>query len=185
MVWVWCQGVTRNCSICSNDNPSLTHPVQAMFDVLETSKSSSTADLTTWWQSVTWHQLGRPPVVTISLSFNKMLQLQDDLVVVFKSARPQHMVLEKSVDFGRTWSPLQYYNRSCRSVSLTLHVVLCTVRLKNIPTQKHRYLKNAWKFLRQILLAEISGSQVRSFTRKTTTLRRRALQKQILQLNPH
>ena len=86
-----------------------------MYDV-RTNGNLSTADLSTWWQSVTWHHLGRRPVVTISLSFGKTFQLQDDLTVVFKSARPQDMVLDKSVDFGRTWSPLQYYNRSCRFV---------------------------------------------------------------------
>jgi len=91
-----------------------------MFDV-QTSESSATADLSTWWQSVTWYHLGRRPVVTISMSFGKTFQLQDDLVIVFKSGRPQEMVLEKSVDFGQTWSPLQYYSRSCRSVILTVY----------------------------------------------------------------
>jgi len=91
-----------------------------MFDV-QTSDFLSIGDLSTWWQSATWDYLGQRPVVTISLSFGKMFQLQDNLVIVFESARPQQMVLEKSVDFGQTWSPLQYYNRSCRSVIFILH----------------------------------------------------------------
>jgi len=90
-----------------------------MFDV-----QNNHADLSTWWQSVTWYYLGRTPVVTISLSFGKTFQLQDDVVVVFKSARPQEMVLEKSVDFGQTWSPLQYYNRQCRFVRLPFLISL-------------------------------------------------------------
>jgi len=93
-----------------------------MYDVRTIESTNSlTADLSTWWQSVTWYQLGWRPVVTISLSFGKTFQLQDDLTVVFNSARPQQMVLDKSVDFGQTWSPLQYYNRSCGSVILTVH----------------------------------------------------------------
>jgi len=83
--------------------------------------STFTADLSTWWQSVTWNYLGQQPVVTITFSFGKMFQFQDNLVVVFKSARPQQMVLEKSVDFGETWSTLQYYYRYCESVFLALY----------------------------------------------------------------
>lgn len=114
-VWPMRQGLIRTCSVCVNDDASLSHPAEAMFDV-QTNGFSSTADLSTWWQSVTWYYLGRRPVVTISLSFGKMFQLQDDLVIIFQSARPQRMLLEKSVDFGETWSSLQYYSRSCRSV---------------------------------------------------------------------
>ena len=117
-VWPMLQGLIRTCSFCDNDNASLSHPAEAMFDVLQKSQFSFTGDLLTWWQSVTWHHLGRRPVVTISLSFGKMFQIQGNLDIVFKSARPQQMVLEKSVDFGRTWTTLQYYNRRCEFVSL-------------------------------------------------------------------
>jgi len=86
-----------------------------MYDVRTQSEfNSSTADLSTWWQSVTWYELGRRPVVSVSLSFGKTFQLQDNLVVEFHSGRPQQMVLDKSVDLGQTWTPLQYYNRSCQ-----------------------------------------------------------------------
>jgi len=98
-----------------------------MFDVTNMSTTEFlkyTADLSTWWQSVTWQHLGERPVVTITLSFGKLYQLLDDIDIVFQSARPRQMTLLKSVDFGRTWSPLQYFYRSCRSVVLTIHYSL-------------------------------------------------------------
>jgi len=101
------------CSTCDNDDASQSHPPEAMFDV-ETDGSS---DLSTWWQSVTWYDLGGPPEVTITLSLEQTYQL-DEIGIAFKSARPQGMVLEKSVDNGLAWSPLQYYSRYCRSAAL-------------------------------------------------------------------
>jgi len=111
------QGLIRTCSICDNDDPSTSHPPEAMFDI-QTDGSTSPANLSTWWQSVTWYHVGGPPDVTITLSFGKTFQLQDDIEIVFTSARPQQMVLEKSVDNGQTWSTLQYYRRSCTCVTL-------------------------------------------------------------------
>jgi len=111
------QGLITTCSTCDNDDASQSHPPEAMFDV-ETDGSSSPGNLSTWWQSVTWDYLGRPPEVNITLSFGHTFQIQDDIEIVFKSARPQQMVLEKSVDNGLTWSPLQYYSHSCRSAAL-------------------------------------------------------------------
>jgi len=118
------QGLTSTCSICSNDDATLSHPAEAMFDG-ETSPTTFafTANLSTWWQSVTWYYLGQRPAVDISLSFGKMFQILDNLDVVFQSARPQQMVLEKSVDFGQTWSPLQYYSRYCGSVMLADYIL--------------------------------------------------------------
>lgn len=82
--------------------------------------ADAVADLSTWWQSVTWYQLGRRPVVDVTISFGKLYQFLDDLIIVFQSGRPKQMVLEKSVDFGQSWSALQYFNRTCKSVAVTL-----------------------------------------------------------------
>ena len=32
---------------------------------------------------------------------------------MFQSSRPNHMILEKSMDNGRTWTPMQYYAEDC------------------------------------------------------------------------
>jgi len=37
----------------------------------------------------------------------------------YRSSRPQNMILEKSVDFANTWTPLQYYNKYCHGKNKT------------------------------------------------------------------
>ena len=72
------------------------------------------ANLNTFWQSVTWDHLGSRPQVNVTILFNRRFIIEDNIVVTFKSARPQQMIIDKSVDFGLTWSVLQYYNASCK-----------------------------------------------------------------------
>ena len=52
--------------------------------------------------------------IVISLAYQKRFRLAGDVTITFHSGRPDTMVLEKSDDFGVTWSPLQYYARDCR-----------------------------------------------------------------------
>lgn len=109
----------QKCNFCDNANTSTSHPPSHMTDYSSDATSSdatddAVADLSTWWQSVTWYQLGSRPVVDVTISFGKLYQFLDDLVIVFQSGRPKQMVLEKSVDFGRSWSTLQYFNRTCK-----------------------------------------------------------------------
>lgn len=51
--------------------------------------------------------------INMTLSFNKSFQMESDVIITFNSNRPDKMVLEKSVDFGQTWQPLQFYARNC------------------------------------------------------------------------
>ncbi|CAM9139032.1 unnamed protein product, partial [Lampetra planeri] len=52
-------------------------------------------------------------LVNITLSWNKTIELTDDIVLTFESGRPEQMVLEKSLDYGRTWQPYQFYATDC------------------------------------------------------------------------
>lgn len=90
----------------SSSDPALNHTLLYMTD---------TAGQVTWWQSVTMATSGttKPLHVNITLSFKKRYTLMGDVTVTFNSGRPEVMVLEKSADYGVTWSPLQYYARSC------------------------------------------------------------------------
>ncbi|XP_038961155.1 netrin-G2 isoform X4 [Rattus norvegicus] len=94
--------------------------------------------LATYWQSVTWSRYPSPLEANITLSWNKSVELTDDVVMTFEYGRPTVMVLEKSLDNGRTWQPYQFYAEDCmeafgmsarraRDMSpSSAHRVLCT-----------------------------------------------------------
>ncbi|KAB0379662.1 hypothetical protein FD755_007446, partial [Muntiacus reevesi] len=136
-----CQGPGKdlppdeNPYLCSNEcdasNPDLAHPPRLMFD-------REDEGLATYWQSVTWSRYPSPLEANITLSWNKSVELTDDVVVTFEYGRPTVMVLEKSLDNGRTWQPYQFYAEDCleafgmparraRDLSASgAHRVLCT-----------------------------------------------------------
>ncbi|KAM4695790.1 netrin-G2 isoform 11-T11 [Rhinophrynus dorsalis] len=91
---------------CDASNPDLAHPPSLMFDKEE-------EGLATYWQSVTWRKYPEPLVANITVSWNKSIELTDDIVVTFEYGRPTVMMLEKSLDYGRTWHPYQYYAEDC------------------------------------------------------------------------
>lgn len=125
----------ENPYLCSNEcdasNPDLAHPPRLMFD-------REDEGLATYWQSVTWSRYPSPLEANITLSWNKSVELTDDVVVTFEYGRPTVMVLEKSLDNGRTWQPYQFYAEDCMEAfgmvarrardlsSSGAHRVLCT-----------------------------------------------------------
>ncbi|XP_040338645.1 netrin-G2 isoform X6 [Herpailurus yagouaroundi] len=100
----------ENPYLCSNEcdasNPDLAHPPRLMFD-------REDEGLATYWQSVPWSRYPSPLEANITLSWNKSVELTDDVVVTFEYGRPTAMVLEKSLDNGRTWHPYQFYAEDC------------------------------------------------------------------------
>ncbi|XP_061406375.1 netrin-G1-like isoform X2 [Lethenteron reissneri] len=94
-------------SECDAATPDLAHPPSLMFDLEGRSPS-------TYWQSASWRRRFPEPLqANLTLSWNKSVELTEDVVVTFASARPEVMVLEKSLDYGRTWQPYQYYADDC------------------------------------------------------------------------
>ncbi|KAK7945261.1 hypothetical protein WMY93_000989 [Mugilogobius chulae] len=91
----------ENPYMCNNECDALTeelaHPPELMFDLRSTS----------------WKKYPKPLQVNITLSWNKTIELTDDIVLTFESGRPEQMVLEKSLDYGRTWTPYQFYATDC------------------------------------------------------------------------
>ncbi|XP_061543036.1 laminin subunit beta-3-like isoform X2 [Phycodurus eques] len=89
------------CCPCDSRNPNgpLAHTTQEML---------STAGPERWWQS-------RKEVspVTIQLDLNNLFNL-DNLILNFKGPRPSAMVIEKSMDNGRTWQPGLYLATDCQ-----------------------------------------------------------------------
>ncbi|KAJ8339149.1 hypothetical protein SKAU_G00359350 [Synaphobranchus kaupii] len=91
---------------CDASNPDLAHPPQHMQD-------RERSGLITYWQTVTWSRFPEPLLANISLAWNKSLELTDDIQITFEYGRPTKMVLEKSLDYGRTWQPYQFYADDC------------------------------------------------------------------------
>ncbi|XP_032407201.1 netrin-G1 isoform X4 [Xiphophorus hellerii] len=91
---------------CDAGTEELAHPPQLMFDI-------EGRNPTTFWQSTTWKKYPKALLVNITLSWNKTIELTDDIVITFESGRPEQMVLEKSLDYGRTWQPYQFYATDC------------------------------------------------------------------------
>ncbi|XP_055016280.1 laminin subunit beta-3-like [Boleophthalmus pectinirostris] len=90
------------CCPCDSRNPEgqLAHTIQ---DIV------STAGPERWWQS----QKGVSPV-TVQLDLKSLFQL-DSLVLDFKGPRPQALVIERTLDNGRTWQPYVYMATDCPS----------------------------------------------------------------------
>nr|XP_023661803.1 netrin-G1 isoform X3 [Paramormyrops kingsleyae] len=91
---------------CDASTKELAHPPELMFDF-------EGRNPTTFWQSTSWRKYPKPLLVNITLSWNKTIELTDDIVITFESGRPEQMVLEKSLDYGRTWLPYQFYATDC------------------------------------------------------------------------
>ncbi|KAM8871344.1 netrin-G2 isoform 2-T21 [Synchiropus picturatus] len=91
---------------CDASNPDLAHPPQLMQD-------KERNGLITYWQTVTWRRHPEPLLANISMSWNKSLELTDDILITFEYGRPTIMVLDKSMDHGRSWQPFQYYADDC------------------------------------------------------------------------
>ncbi|XP_057178366.1 netrin-G1 isoform X3 [Triplophysa rosa] len=100
----------ENPYMCNNEcdaaTDELAHPPELMFDF-------EGRNPTTFWQSTSWRKYPKPLAVNITLSWNKTIELTDDIVFTFESGRPEQMVLEKSLDYGRTWQPYQFYATDC------------------------------------------------------------------------
>nr|XP_040023181.1 netrin-G1 isoform X4 [Gasterosteus aculeatus aculeatus] len=91
---------------CDATTDELAHPPELMFD-------TEGRNPTTFWQSTSWKKYPKALLVNITLSWNKTIELTDDIVLTFESGRPEQMVLEKSLDYGRSWQPYQFYATDC------------------------------------------------------------------------
>ena len=56
-----------------------------------------------------------PLQVEITLHFMKKYLSSAGIYITFKTERLKQMVIEKSSNFGKTWSAYQYYAKNCRS----------------------------------------------------------------------
>nr|XP_019959824.1 PREDICTED: laminin subunit beta-3 [Paralichthys olivaceus] len=141
------------CCPCDSRNPNgqLAHTIQ---DVLSTSGPDR------WWQS----RKELSPV-TLQFDLDNLFQL-DNLLLSFKGPRPNAMVIERTLDNGRTWTPALYMAKDCQrsfpgistSTPLTLDDRFCYTLP---PTEANPYQDHTIEFspLRQYAYVPASKSQ--------------------------
>ncbi|XP_012939269.1 laminin subunit alpha-3 [Aplysia californica] len=120
---------------CDANDPAKSHPITNLVD----------SDRDSWWQSVNQSPGTDELRINITLSFQKVYRLAGDIIITFNSGRPNKMILEKSVDYGQTWTPLQYYARNCAEFAaevggatiteVTPSAVICTNRYVEVSSR--------------------------------------------------
>ncbi|XP_062592280.1 netrin-1-like isoform X2 [Saccostrea cucullata] len=98
--------VIRNCFICDAKHPKRMHPPSYLTDL------NNANDLTCWMSNT---YLQYPQNVTLKLALNKKYELTY-ISLQFCSSRPESMGIFKSMDYGKTWIPFQYYSSSCKKM---------------------------------------------------------------------
>lgn len=98
--------IKRNCFICDANHAKRRHPAAYLTDL-------NNPNNLTCWMSEPFVQY--PQNVTLKLSLNKKYELTY-ISLQFCSARPDSMGIYKSVDYGKTWVPFQYYSSDCKKM---------------------------------------------------------------------
>lgn len=99
----------RSCHLCNASDPKKAHPPAFLTDL-------NNPHNLTCWQSENYLQF--PHNVTLTLSLGKKFEVTY-VSLQFCSPRPESMAIYKSMDYGRTWVPFQFYSTQCRKMYTT------------------------------------------------------------------
>ncbi|KAL4658270.1 netrin-3-like [Arapaima gigas] len=94
------------CQVCNTANPHGSHPASFLTD-------HNSARNLTCWRSENLHT--SPHNVTLTLSLGKRFEITY-VSLQFCSSLPESMAIFKSMDYGRSWVPFQFYSSQCGSV---------------------------------------------------------------------
>ncbi|XP_075350602.1 laminin subunit alpha-3 [Mycteria americana] len=89
------------CDYCNAADPSKAHPVTNAIDGTER-----------WWQSPPLSMGLKYNEVNVTLDLGQLFHVAYILIKFANSPRPDLWILERSVDFGRTYTPWQYFAHS-------------------------------------------------------------------------
>lgn len=92
----------QTCDVCDSNNPSKTHPVEFLTDLHNQNN-------VTCWQADPKQSREN---VTLLLSLGKIYDITY-ISLQFCAIRPDSMAIYKSMDFGKSWRPYQFYSGSC------------------------------------------------------------------------
>ncbi|KFP05429.1 Netrin-1, partial [Calypte anna] len=91
---------------CNASDPKRAHPPSFLTDL-------NNPHNLTCWQSDSYVQY--PHNVTLTLSLGKKFEVTY-VSLQFCSPRPESMAIHKSMDYGKTWVPFQFYSTQCRKM---------------------------------------------------------------------
>nr|XP_046253250.1 laminin subunit alpha-5 isoform X2 [Scatophagus argus] len=91
------------CDICSQGDSDRAHPITNAIDGTER-----------WWQSPPLSRSTEYNEVNVTLDLGQLFHVAYVLIKFANSPRPDLWVLERSVDFGQTYQPWQYFASSKR-----------------------------------------------------------------------
>ncbi|XP_035492205.1 netrin-1a isoform X2 [Scophthalmus maximus] len=97
---------TRSCHTCDASDPRRHRPPAHLTDL-------NNPHNLTCWQSDNFVQY--PQNVTLTLSLGKKFEVTY-VSLQFCSPRPESMAIFKSMDYGKTWVPFQFYSTQCRKM---------------------------------------------------------------------
>ncbi|KAG9470480.1 hypothetical protein GDO78_017668 [Eleutherodactylus coqui] len=96
----------RNCHFCNASDPKKAHPPSFLTDL-------NNPHNLTCWQSENYIQY--PHNVTLTLSLGKKFEVTY-VSLQFCSPRPESMAIFKSMDYGKSWVPFQFYSTQCKKM---------------------------------------------------------------------
>ncbi|XP_075702902.1 netrin-1 isoform X2 [Rhinoderma darwinii] len=96
----------KNCHFCNASDPKKAHPPSFLTDL-------NNPHNLTCWQSENFIQY--PLNVTLTLSLGKKFEVTY-VSLQFCSPRPESMAIFKSMDYGKSWVPFQFYSTQCRKM---------------------------------------------------------------------
>ncbi|KAK0142869.1 Netrin-3 [Merluccius polli] len=94
----------RTCQVCDAADPRRARPASHLTDL-------NSAHNLTCWQSENLSV--SPHNVTLALSLGKKFEITY-VSLQFCSPRPESLAIFKSMDYGKTWTPYQFYSSQCR-----------------------------------------------------------------------
>jgi netrin receptor unc-5 len=95
-----------SCFVCDAEEDRWAHPSTYLTDL-------NNPNNLTCWISEPFSQ--HPDNVTLTLSLGKKYEITY-VSLQFCSARPDSMAIYKSMDYGKTWVPFQFYSSQCNAV---------------------------------------------------------------------
>lgn len=110
----------RNCHICDAHNPKKQHPAAYLTDLNNANAptcwvSAPIASQSNSSEAVEWSANNKLDNVTLLLNLDKKYEIVY-ISMQFCSMKPDSLAIYKSADFGRTWSPYQFYSSHCQRV---------------------------------------------------------------------